>query len=210
MVRALNRVTSLVRANTEFLFRAGCAFFFVALWVIGDVLLTPELKTPWPAISWLQLAIAAGEALPFEQNDVKFTLHAIECRVYAEDPLKHYLPSPGRITVFQTPEGDGIRNDIGTYAGDEVSTYYDPLLSKLLTWGSDRQEALRRMDRALAAYRVEGVHTNLPLLRAIITHPEFRAGDATTEGARRRGSIGARSLPLRGPIARPSGPASMQ
>jgi 3-methylcrotonyl-CoA carboxylase alpha subunit len=129
----------------------------------------------------LQLAIAAAEPLPFAQNELRFTGHAIECRVYAEDPLKGYLPSPGRITAFQTPSGEGVRNDIGTYAGDEVSTYYDPLLGKLLTWGNDRSEALRRMSRALAAYRVEGVHTNLPLLRAIIAHPDFRAGEATTE-----------------------------
>ena len=111
---------------------------------------------------------------------MKFRGHAIECRVYAEDPLKHYLPSPGRVTAFETPSGEGIRNDVGTYAGDEVSTYYDPLLSKLLTWGRDRAEALRRMERALAAYRVEGVHTNLPLLLAIVAHPDFRTGKATT------------------------------
>ena len=129
----------------------------------------------------LQLAVAAGEALPFAQNDVRFSGHAIECRVYAEDPFKHYLPSPGRITAFETPTGEGMRNDIGTYAGDEISTYYDPLLGKLLTWGQDRAQALRRMDRALTAYRVEGVHTNLPLLRAIIAHPVFRSGEATTE-----------------------------
>jgi 3-methylcrotonyl-CoA carboxylase alpha subunit len=129
----------------------------------------------------LQLAIAAAEPLPFAQNELRFTGHAIECRVYAEDPLKGYLPSPGRITAFQTPSGEGVRNDIGTYAGDEVSTNYDPLLGKLLTWGHDRTQALRRMDRALAAYRVEGVHTNLPLLCAIIANPDFRAGDATTD-----------------------------
>jgi len=129
----------------------------------------------------LQLTIAAGEALPFAQDGVKFSGHAIECRVYAEDPLKQYLPSPGRITALELPGGEGVRNDIGTYAGDEVSTYYDPLLGKVLTRGKDRAEALRRMEDALATYRVEGVHTNLPLLRAVIRHPEFRAGDARTE-----------------------------
>ena len=129
----------------------------------------------------LQLAIAAGEALPFGQEGVKFSGHAIECRVYAEDPLNHYLPSPGRITALELPTGEGVRNDVGTYAGDEVSTYYDPLIGKLLSWGKDRPEALHRMEGALAAYRVEGVHTNLPLLRAVISHPEFRAGEATTE-----------------------------
>jgi 3-methylcrotonyl-CoA carboxylase alpha subunit len=129
----------------------------------------------------LQLAIAAGEALPFGQDGVRFSGHAIECRVYAEDPLKQYLPSPGRITALELPGSEGVRNDIGTYAGDEVSTYYDPLLAKVLTWGKDRAEALHRMESALATYRVEGVHTNLPLLRAVISHPEFRAGEATSE-----------------------------
>jgi len=129
----------------------------------------------------LQLSIAAGEPLPFDQPGVTFAGHAVECRVYAEDPLKHYLPSPGRITALELPAGEGIRNDIGTYPGDEISTYYDPLLGKVLAWGTDRTEALHRMEAALAAYRVEGVHTNLPLLRAVVTHPDFRAGEATTE-----------------------------
>jgi len=139
-----------------------------------------ELVTGLDVVA-LQIAIAAGEALPFGQEGVMFSGHAIECRVYAEDPLKHYLPSPGRVTVLELPAGEGVRNDVGTYAGDEVSTYYDPLLGKVLTWGADRAEALHRMEGALAAYRVEGVHTNLPLLRAVVSHPEFRAGEATTE-----------------------------
>jgi 3-methylcrotonyl-CoA carboxylase alpha subunit len=129
----------------------------------------------------LQLAIAAGEPLPFDQNGVTFSGHAVECRVYAEDPLKGYLPSPGRITRFHLPTGDGIRNDAGTYEGDEISTYYDPLIGKVLAWGSDRPEAIRRMERALAEYRVDGVHTNLALLRAVSGHPQFRAGNATTD-----------------------------
>jgi 3-methylcrotonyl-CoA carboxylase alpha subunit len=129
----------------------------------------------------LQLAIAAGEPLPFDQTGVSFRGHAIECRVYAEDPLKGYLPSPGRITELRLPSGDGVRNDVGTYEGDEISTYYDPLIGKLLASGSDRTQAIARMDRALADYRVEGVHTNLPLLRAVITHPVFQAGEITTD-----------------------------
>jgi acetyl/propionyl-CoA carboxylase alpha subunit len=129
----------------------------------------------------LQLAIAAGEPLPFDQSGVSFSGHAIECRVYAEDPLKGYLPSPGRITHFRLPTGDGIRNDVGTYEGDEISTYYDPLVGKMLAWGTDRAAAIRRMDGALTEYRVDGVHTNLPLLRAVVGHPEFRAGEAKTD-----------------------------
>ena len=178
----LAKAVSYQSAGTvEFLLGADRDFYFLEmntrLQVEHGV---TELVTGLDIVA-LQLAIAAGEALPFEQNDVKFRGHAIECRVYAEDPLKHYLPSPGRVTAFETPSGEAIRNDVGTYAGDEVSTYYDPLLSKLLTCGRDRAEALRRMERALAAYRVEGVHTNLPLLLAIVAHPDFRTGKATTE-----------------------------
>ena len=180
-VRLAKAVSYQSAGTVEFLLGANGDFYFLEmntrLQVEHGV---TELVTGLDIVA-LQLAIAAGEALPFQQNDVRFSGQAIECRVYAEDPLKHYLPSPGRITAFETPSGEGIRNDIGTYAGDEISTYYDPLLGKLLTWGNDRQEALRRMDRALAAYRVEGVHTNLPLLRAIIAHPDFRSGQATTE-----------------------------
>ena len=124
----------------------------------------------------LQLAIAAGEPLPFDQGGVSFNGHAIECRVYAEDPLKGYLPSPGRIDTLRLPAGEGIRNDAGTYEGDEISTYYDPLIGKVLAWGANRADALHRMGGALAEYRVDGVHTNLPLLRAVVGHPEFRAG----------------------------------
>ncbi len=129
----------------------------------------------------LQLGIAAGERLPFGQEEIAFSGHAIESRVYAEDPLKGFLPSPGRITMLDLPSGEGIRNDTGTYPGDEISTYYDPMLAKVLVWGRDRDEALRRMERALAAYRIGGVHTNLSLLQAIFDHPTFRAGQATTD-----------------------------
>ena len=129
----------------------------------------------------LQLRIAAGEKLGFEQSDVKMNGSAIECRVYAEDPLRGYMPSPGRIIRILLPTGDHVRNDAGTYSGDEISTYYDPLLSKVLTWGEDREQALQRMSRALADFKVEGPRTNLALLRAVIAHPDFRAGEINTE-----------------------------
>jgi len=129
----------------------------------------------------LQLRIAAGEALPFGQGDITFSGHALECRIYAEDPANDYLPSAGRITRFEPPAGAHIRNDIGVYEGFEVSTYYDPMLAKLLTWGRDRDEAVSCMRRALGDYRLEGVKNNLSLLRAILDHPVFQAGEATTE-----------------------------
>jgi 3-methylcrotonyl-CoA carboxylase alpha subunit len=101
--------------------------------------------------------------------------------VYAEDPLKNYLPSPGPIALLRIPEGQQVRNDVGTYEGDTISTYYDPMIAKLLAWGSTRSEAIDRIQQALAEYRVEGVKTNLPLLRTVIAHPVFRAGNVTTE-----------------------------
>lgn len=128
-----------------------------------------------------QLRIACGESLPLKQGEITMTGHAVECRVYAEDPLRDYLPSPGRITRILLPTGDNVRNDVGTYSGDEISTYYDPLLSKVLTWGENREEAIQRMARALADFKVEGVRTNVALLRAVIAHPSFRAGDFSTD-----------------------------
>jgi 3-methylcrotonyl-CoA carboxylase alpha subunit len=88
------------------------------------------------------------------------------------------MPSAGRITAFVPPTGEGVRNDIGTYSGDEISTFYDPMLAKLLTSGAERAQALERMKDALAQYRVEGVKTNLSLLQAVVSHPTFRDGDA--------------------------------
>jgi len=139
-----------------------------------------ELRTGTDIVA-LQLAIAAGEKLPFTQKQLTFNGHAIECRVYAEDPLKNYLPSPGPVALLRIPEGQQVRNDVGTYEGDTISTYYDPMIAKLLAWGSTRSEAIDRIQQALAEYRVEGVKTNLPLLRTVIAHPVFRAGNVTTE-----------------------------
>ncbi len=139
-----------------------------------------ELRTNTDIVA-LQLYIACGQELPFTQEQVQFGGHAIECRIYAEDPLKNYTPSPGPVKVLRQPTGSHVRNDIGTYEGDEISTYYDPMISKLLTWGANRLEALEYMEEALSQYRVEGVKTNLSLLRAVITHPAFRAGSVTTQ-----------------------------
>jgi len=129
----------------------------------------------------LQLRVASGEPLPFTQNEVARRGHAIECRIYAEDPAAGYLPSTGRLTAFEPPTGDGVRNDVGTYPGDEISTFYDPMLAKLLTFGEDRVQALGRLRAALAAYRLEGVKTNLALLRTVVSHPAFASGEVATD-----------------------------
>ncbi|HEY4492094.1 MAG TPA: acetyl-CoA carboxylase biotin carboxylase subunit, partial [Acidobacteriota bacterium] len=109
-----------------------------------------------------QIKIAAGEALPFTQKDVTFKGAALECRIYAEDPDRNFLPSPGRILALSVPGGPGIRDDSGISGGFEVSIHYDPLLSKLVAWGSSRHEAVQRMTRALEEYKVVGIKTTIP------------------------------------------------
>lgn len=128
----------------------------------------------------LQIAVARGEPLPFEQNDITLNGHAIEARIYAEDPVR-MLPSVGRVAVFAPPTGPGVRNDAGLESGDEVSINYDPLLAKLIVYGNDRAQAIARMQDALRTYAVLGITTNIPLLQAIVGHAAFAAGDTTTD-----------------------------
>jgi acetyl-CoA carboxylase, biotin carboxylase subunit len=128
----------------------------------------------------LQIRIAAGEKLPFGQEDVQIRGHAIECRVYAEDPDNNFFPSPGKITLLLPPSGPGIRLDSGVYEGWNVPLDYDPLLAKLAGYGSDRQQAISRLVRALNEYFVGGIKTNVPLFRRILKDPEFAAGRIDT------------------------------
>jgi 3-methylcrotonyl-CoA carboxylase alpha subunit len=128
----------------------------------------------------LQIAVAAGEPLPFAQVDLTQRGHAIEARVYAEDPVT-FLPSIGRIALFAPPEGPGIRNDVGLESGDEVTVNYDPMLAKLIVHAPDRAAAIARLQRALDEYAALGVTTNLPLLRAIAADASFAAGATTTD-----------------------------
>jgi acetyl/propionyl-CoA carboxylase alpha subunit len=114
------------------------------------------------------------------QEDVVRRGHALECRLYAEDPQKDALPSPGRVLHLSEPEGPGVRVDSGLDAGSEVTVHYDPLLSKIVTWGRDRGESIERMRDALRRTVVLGVVTNLPRLRAIVEHPAFAAGELHT------------------------------
>src|SRR5579864_4923170 len=128
----------------------------------------------------LQIRIAAGEKLPFTQDDVRIRGHAVECRIYAEDPDNNYFPSPGKITLLLAPSGPGIREDSGMYEGWSVPTDYDPLLAKLIGYGTDRQQAIARLTRALDEYFVAGIKTNISLFRRILRHPEFRAAKLDT------------------------------
>jgi acetyl-CoA carboxylase biotin carboxylase subunit len=128
----------------------------------------------------LQIRIAAGEKLPFTQDEVVLRGHAIECRIYAEDPDNNYFPSPGKITLLLLPSGPGIRRDSGMYEGWTVPTDYDPLLAKLIGYGTDREQAISRLTRALNEYFVGGIKTNISLFRRILSDPDFRAAKMDT------------------------------
>jgi len=121
-----------------------------------------------------QLRIARGEKLSFRQEELVPQGHAIECRIYAEDPARKFAPSPGLIRYLNLPQGPGIRNDDGVYAGYTVPVFYDPMLSKLIAHGKTRDEAIGRMRRALTEYRVEGIMTTIPFFTFIMNHPDFR------------------------------------
>jgi acetyl-CoA carboxylase, biotin carboxylase subunit len=138
-----------------------------------------ELVTGYDLVH-LQIRIAQGEPLPFIQNDVQFRGHAIECRIYAEDPGNGFMPSPGRITRLLQPGGPGIREDCGIYEGWVVPVDYDPMLSKLIAFAPTRDLAMARLLRALDEYLIGGIRTNLGLFRRILTDPEFRAARIDT------------------------------
>ena len=128
----------------------------------------------------LQIRIANGEPLPFTQDDVQIRGHAIECRIYAEDPDNNFFPSPGKITLLLLPSGPGIRRDSGMYEGWTVPMDYDPLLAKLIGYGTNREQAINRLIRALNEYFIGGIKTNLSLFRRILNDPDFQAGKLDT------------------------------
>ena len=127
-----------------------------------------------------QLMVASGERLSFTQDEVNWNGHAIECRIYAEDPQNNFFPSPGTISYLSRPSGPGIRIDSGVAVFSEVSIHYDPLIAKLAVWGRTRQEAVDRLERALAEYRVKGITTTLPFFRQIVKDSEFRSAHLDT------------------------------
>lgn len=128
-----------------------------------------------------QFRVAAGLPLSFTQEQVVWRGAAIECRISAEDPENHFLPATGMVQALQEPSGPGVRVDSGLYAGLQVPLFYDPLLSKLIVWGSDRQQAVARLRRALDEYRIVGVRTTLPFARWLMDHPRYQAGDFSTD-----------------------------
>jgi acetyl-CoA carboxylase biotin carboxylase subunit len=127
-----------------------------------------------------QIRLAAGEPLGLEQAKLSQRGHAIECRIYAEDPANNFLPSSGKILLLREPRGPGIRLDTGVYRGWDVPVFYDPILAKLVVWAETRNMACARMINALRDYVILGVSTSIPFLRDVISHPSFRAGETTT------------------------------
>ena len=127
-----------------------------------------------------QLRVARGETLSLKQEDLKPSGHAIECRIYADDPSRKFAPSPGLIRYINLPQGPGVRNENGVYAGYTVPIYYDPMLSKLVCHGQSRDEAIDRMKRALTEYRVDGIDTTIPFFSWLMDHPDFRAAKFDT------------------------------
>ncbi|MDX1501006.1 MAG: acetyl-CoA carboxylase biotin carboxylase subunit [Thermoanaerobaculia bacterium] len=171
------RAVGYVNAGTvEFLLAPGGEFYFLEmntrLQVEHPV---TELVTGLDLVR-LQVAVAAGEPLPPGLDRIEPEGHAIEARLYAEDPYSGFAPSPGTIERLRLPEGPGVRNDCGVYEGATVPIHYDPMLGKLIVWGSDREQAMLRLERALAELRIDGIRTTVPLYRALLRDPDFRAG----------------------------------
>ncbi|EKN69042.1 acetyl-CoA carboxylase, biotin carboxylase subunit [Schinkia azotoformans MEV2011] len=127
-----------------------------------------------------QLRVAAGERLRFDQSEIKREGHAIEVRIYAEDP-KSFFPSPGTITKLELPEGEGVRHELAVHGSSTVTPFYDPMIAKLIVSAPSREETIERLIEALEDYKIEGIKTNIPMLQQVITHQAFQAGDTTTQ-----------------------------
>lgn len=166
--------------TVEFLLDENNNFYFLEM--------NTRLQVEHPVTEWitgtdlveLQIRVARGEALAIKQEDLKIKGHAMELRVYAEDPMNDFLPSVGRLDVYQLPVGEGIRVDNGFEQGMDIPIYYDPMLAKLITYGETREEAIQIMIKAIEEYQVEGVQTTLPFGKFVFEHEAFRSGKFDT------------------------------
>ncbi len=163
--------------TVEFLLAADGAIYFLEMNTRLQVE-HPVTEEVWGVdLAAAMIRIALGEKLPFDADGLSPRGHAIECRVYAEDPVRGFAPSPGLISALRLPQGPGVRNDVGVEAGSVVPIDYDPMLGKLIVHAPDRTLAIARLSRALADYEIGGVETTLPLFRALVADPEFVRGD---------------------------------
>lgn len=179
VVQAVARVNYHNAGTVEFLFDQNGGFFFIEMNTRVQVEHgVTEMVTGIDVVKE-QIRIAAGEKLPVRQEQVSMTGHAIECRINAESPLT-FKPSPGIITAYHAPGGPGIRVDSCAHPDCAVSPYYDSLIAKLIAHGSDRREALSRLNRALDTFTIEGIETTIPLHKRIINHPDFIRGHFST------------------------------
>ena len=185
-VRAAQAVGYVGAGTVEFLADSGRNFYFLEM--------NTRLQVEHPITEWIhgvdlvrwQIEVARGRELPLSQAELRPRGHAIEARVYAEDPQRNYLPSPGRIQTLRVPSGPGIRDDGGVYPGYTVPIYYDPMISKLSAWAAHRDEAIERLRRALSEYVITGIATNVRWLRKVLDHPDFRTGRYDTGFLSRR------------------------
>ncbi|HOP06157.1 MAG TPA: acetyl-CoA carboxylase biotin carboxylase subunit [candidate division Zixibacteria bacterium] len=178
---SIARQTGYIGAGTcEFMVSRDLEFFFLEV--------NTRLQVEHPVTELVtgldlvreQIAIAEDRPLSFRQEDVVMKGHAIECRIYAEDPQNGFVPSTGRLTNYRIPAGPGVRVDSGVVTSNEIPIYYDPMIAKLCTWGQNREEAIDRMKRALREYRVSGVETTIGFHQTIMDNVKFTAGDLST------------------------------
>ncbi|EAU61643.1 pyruvate carboxylase subunit A [Stigmatella aurantiaca DW4/3-1] len=178
-VKAAKAVNYVGAGTVEFLVDAHRNFYFLEM--------NTRLQVEHPVTEWvtgldlvaLQIKVAEGEKLPFTST-VPPRGHSIEVRIYAEDPARNFMPSPGKIQYLRVPGGPNVRDDSGVFAGFTVPNFYDPMISKLSVWAPTRAEAIARAQRALSEYVVKGITTNTRYLKAILAHPEFAGGDYDT------------------------------
>ena len=179
-VRAAEAVDYEGAGTVEFLLDEDKSFYFLEmntrLQVEHPI---TEMTTGVDLVYW-QLEVAAGRQLELEQDELEQNGYAIECRIYAEDPWNQFRPSPGPLTRLQEPSGPGVRVDSGVYEGDEITPHYDPMISKLVVWGPTRDQAIRRMKRALREYKVEGTISNIDFHKELLEHPPYVEGTYNT------------------------------
>ncbi len=174
------KASNYVGAGTvEFMYQDG-AFYFLEV--------NTRLQVEHPVTEMVtgidlvieQIAIAEGKRISFAQDDVKLTGHAVECRIYAEDPDEGFIPSTGELKHYRIPAGPGVRVDSGVIIYQEIPVYYDPMIAKLVVWGTSRDQAIARTKRALEEYRVSGVRSTIGFHRVIMDNPRFQAGELST------------------------------